>query len=115
MGIECQRDKMNTLRSRVKDGLISLVVLTNLFLTTPSAPADYEEVYRLRREGKILPLSTIIARGQAIHRGRLLEAEIERSHGRYIYEIVIGGENGRFYELYFDATTGELLKAGQKN
>jgi uncharacterized membrane protein YkoI len=106
---------MNTLGSRVKEGLISLVVLTNLFLATPSVPADYEEVYRLRREGKILPLSAIIVRGQAIHRGQLLEAEIERSHGRYIYEIVIGGDDGRFYELYFDAATGELLKAGQKN
>ncbi len=108
-------DEMNTLRSRVKSGLIMVVVLTSLFVGTPGAYADHEQVYRLRREGKILPLSEIIARGQAIHRGQLLEAEIERKRSRYVYEIVICGDDGRFYELYFDAATGELLKAEQED
>lgn len=102
---------MLKLGSCVIKGLAPLLVLISLFLGAPAHSSDYEEVYRLRREGKILSLSAIIARARAIHRGQLLEAEIERSHGRYIYEIEIGGDDGRFYELYFDAATGKLLKS----
>lgn len=79
-----------------------------------SANADHEDVYRLRMEGKILPLSEFIERAQEIHPGELLEAELELKQGRYVYEIEIAGNDGRFYELYFDATTGEFLRDGEK-
>ncbi len=84
-------------------------VLIGLLTTLNPAIADHDVVYRLRREGKILPLSEFIGRAQAIHPGELLEAELEERRGRYVYEIEIAGEDGRFYEIYFDAATGELL------
>jgi uncharacterized membrane protein YkoI len=73
------------------------------------AHSDHDEAFALRAAGKILPLSLIIERARAIHPGELLEAEFLHGEGRYIYEVEIGGYDGHYYELYFDATTGELL------
>ncbi len=73
------------------------------------AHSDHDEVFALRAQGKILPLSLIIERARAIHPGELLEAEFLQDDDRYVYEIEIGGYDGYYYELYFDAATGEPL------
>ncbi len=73
--------------------------------------ADQDEAYRLRREGRILPLSDVIRRAQLIQPGRVLEAEIERRDARYIYELEIADREGRVHHLQFDAETGEWLSA----
>jgi len=91
---------------------VNLVILPMVVLlgSTTSIFADHDEVYRLRQAGEILPLFKLIKTAQNLHPGELLEAELERKTGGYVYEIEIAGDDGRFYELYFDATTGELLQ-----
>lgn len=91
------------------------VILTTLPMVvllgnTTSIVADHDEAYRLRQAGEILPLANLIKTAQNLHPGELLEAELERKAGRYVYEIEIAGDDGRFYDLYFDAATGELLQ-----
>lgn len=73
------------------------------------AHSDHDEAFDLRAAGEILPLSLIIERARAIHPGELLEAEFLHEDGRHVYEVEIGGYDGHYYELYFDATTGEQL------
>lgn len=41
---------------------------------------------------------------------RLLEAELERNHGRYIYEVELLTASGAVREIELDAATGHLLK-----
>jgi uncharacterized membrane protein YkoI len=81
-----------------------------LLVNATSIAADHDAAYRLRRAGEILPLVNLIKIAQNLHPGELLEAELERRAGRYVYEIEIAGDDGRFYDLYFDAATGELLQ-----
>jgi uncharacterized membrane protein YkoI len=74
------------------------------------AQEEHDTVYDMRRAGRILPLSDILARAQRARSGELLEADLDDEHGRYIYELEMAGDDGLHRELYFDAETGELLK-----
>jgi uncharacterized membrane protein YkoI len=39
--------------------------------------------------------------------------ELEREHGRWVYEFKIVDAGGRLLEVYVDARTGALLPAGE--
>ena len=62
-------------------------------------------------QGKILPLSEILEKARTHFKGRLLEVELEdeKEHGGLVYELEILDENGKVWELVFNAVTGEYL------
>lgn len=70
---------------------------------------SHDQARELREAGEILPLQDILQRldppGQ-----RVLEVELERKRGRYVYEMETLDEDGQVWELYYDARSGELLK-----
>jgi uncharacterized membrane protein YkoI len=72
---------------------------------------DQDEALRLRQQGVILPLEQVVK--QALERypgSRLLEAELEKKHDVYIYDVELLTLDGVVRELDLDATTGQLLK-----
>ena len=72
---------------------------------------DQDEALELRREGVILPLEKLLEAALARHPGsRLLEAELEKEHGRYEYEVEMLTPEGVVREIKLDASTGALLK-----
>ncbi|MFP3875026.1 MAG: PepSY domain-containing protein [Thiohalophilus sp.] len=75
---------------------------------------DYKEARELRQQGKILPLQEILKRVEKDYPGQIIETELEREHGRYIYELEILTDNDRVIELELDAATGEVLKTEQE-
>lgn len=70
---------------------------------------SYDRARRASERGEILPLSTIYERALARVPGRVLEAELERKHGLWVYELKILDAAGRLLEVYLDASTGALL------
>ena len=76
------------------------------------APADGDQVEarRLREAGQILPLEAIVERAKAAHPGKLLDSELDREDGRYVYELELLDEQGVVWELTYDAATGALLE-----
>ncbi|MCF7203966.1 PepSY domain-containing protein [Pseudomonas oligotrophica] len=93
--------------------LLCTMPLVLLLAATPAASRDLDqdEALRLRREGLILPLDGLLDSALARHPGaRLLEAELEEEHGRYVYEIELLTRGGVARELELDARTGEVLK-----
>lgn len=70
---------------------------------------------RLRREGKIVALSAIVAEIQSRWPGRVIETELEREDGRYVYEIELLGNDGHVYEFEYDAVTGQRLEFERKH
>ncbi|MFP4610943.1 MAG: PepSY domain-containing protein [Thiohalophilus sp.] len=75
---------------------------------------DYKEARELRQQGKILPLQEILKRVEKDYPGQIIETELEREHGRYIYELEILTDDDRVIELELDAATGEVLKTEQE-
>jgi len=70
---------------------------------------DHRESRRLMEQGEILSLQQVLdllGREQA---GSVLEVELEREHGRYIYEIELLGEDGRVLGYEIDAASGKII------
>lgn len=87
--------------------------LALLLAATPAASRDLDqdEALRLRREGLILPLESLLRKAMERHPGaRLLEAELEEEDGVYVYEIELLTADGVARELELDARDGRLLK-----
>lgn len=71
---------------------------------------EQEEVRSLTQQGDILPLEQVLQAARQQRTGRILETELERDDGRYIYEFEILDESGQVWEMKFDASSGELLE-----
>lgn len=90
-----------------------ILPLALLLAATPAASRDLDqdEALQLRREGRILPLESLLQQVQQRYPGaRLLEAELEEEDGLYIYEIELLTAGGIARELELDARDGRLIK-----
>ena len=94
--------------------ICALVAALALLATAPAALADGERDHdRARaalRAGEVLPLTTILERVAKEQPGLLLEVELEREHGRWIYELKLLQSSGALIKLKVDARDGRLLK-----
>ena len=72
---------------------------------------DHDSVKRLCDEGRILSMSEVMRRAARIQPGQLLEAELDRDDGRYVYEIRILDSAGLVHELELDAASGVLIES----
>jgi len=75
---------------------------------------DHKEARDLRQQGKILSLQEILKQVEKDHPGQVIETELERESGRYIYELEIVNEQGKVIEIEIDAGTGETLKVEEE-
>lgn len=74
------------------------------------ADDDHLEARRLVESGEVLPLQSILDKYRTDYPGRVIEVELEKKHGKIIYEIEIVDDSGEVRELYIDARNGELLR-----
>jgi uncharacterized membrane protein YkoI len=74
---------------------------------------ENEAVRTITQRGDILSLDRILQQVRGQNPGRVLESELERKDGRYIYEVELVDDQGRVREMKFDASTGEVLKEKQ--
>ena len=72
---------------------------------------DHERARRALQAGELLPLDEILKRVRKAQPGEVLEVELEREDGRWVYEFKILPPSGRVFELKLDAATGALLRA----
>lgn len=95
---------------RRASGWMALVLLA--FCSSLAArDLNQDEALALRQEGVILPLEQLLQQAMARHPGsRMLEAELEKKHGRYEYEVELVTTEGVVREIKLDAATGVLLK-----
>ena len=97
-----------------------LIAALALLGPSPAAMADGERDHdRARaalRAGEVLPLTTILERAAKDHPGQLLEVELEREHGRWIYELKLLERGGSLVKLQIDARDGVVLgrKSGNR-
>ncbi len=92
-------------------------VLTAMLLSTLPLPgarasdkADHEQARAAVLAGEVLPLPTLLQKVQRTHPGQVLELELERDDGRWLYEVKLLQANGRLLKLELDASTGQVLK-----
>lgn len=74
------------------------------------AKDDLALAKKLSAQGKILPLTDILARAKRYKAGEVIEVEFEQKSRRYVYEIEVLDAKGMVWEIKLDAKTGELIK-----
>jgi uncharacterized membrane protein YkoI len=91
----------------------AFTVLAIALLMATAAHADRlsaERVRELVERGEILPLERLLKQNEASIGGRIIEIEIERKRGTYVYEIKVLGPDGRAREIKIDARTGMIVR-----
>lgn len=84
-----------------------------LWLVLPFAhahDADHERARAAVQAGEVLPLPELLDRLRPAYPGQVLELELERDDGRWIYEIKLLQPGGQMVKLEVDARTAEVLK-----
>jgi uncharacterized membrane protein YkoI len=81
------------------------------------ARADEGDHVRARdavQSGQALALPELLERLQRTHPGQVLEIELERDDGRWVYEVKLLQPGGQVVKLAVDARTAEVLKQRPK-
>lgn len=98
---------------------IALTSLLLIGLAQPSAwgsdSRDHERARAAVEAGQVLPLPTLLERLRRTHPGQVLELELERDDGRWIYEIKLLQANGQLLKLDVDAATAQVLQVKRKD
>jgi uncharacterized membrane protein YkoI len=93
--------------------LVTLALVLGLWAggTGPAvADRDHERARRALERGEVLPLDVILARIAGHVDGAVLEVELERDDGRFVYELEVMDRRGRLREIEVDAATGTILR-----
>jgi len=90
-----------------------LMVLSFLVVNPTSVLADdvnQQTARKLVSSGQILSLEEIHKKALLIKSGRIIETELERKKGRFVYEVELVDDKGLVWEIKLDAKTGQLIK-----
>ena len=88
------------------------VLLACSFLAAPvwaSDRDDHERAMQAVQSGQVLPLTTVLERLGREHPGQVLEVELERDYGQWIYEFKLLSTDGQLLKLKLDAGTAAVL------
>lgn len=91
----------------------ALLVLVLAGLAAHATAGDHDDHERARaalNAGQVLPLGRLLAIVAADFPGDVLEVELEREDGSWIYEMVVLRPDGAVLEVVLDAATGAVLK-----
>lgn len=90
--------------------LLSAFLVLVLAFSVSADDLSQDEALRLREQGRIVSLETVLSLIQARHpASRLLEVELEEDDDRYRYEVELVTADGIVRELEIDAETGVVL------
>ena len=93
--------------------LIPLVLA--LLLGQAHADSDHDRARAALLAGEVRPLTQVLAQVARTHPGQVLEVELEREDGRWVYELKLLQNDGRLLKLAVDARDGQVLKERGKS
>jgi uncharacterized membrane protein YkoI len=93
--------------------LLGTVMLTGLASdpTWASDSKDHERARAALAAGQIRPLTEILAEVERRYLGRVIETELDREDGHWVYDFKLLPPSGQMFKLEVDATTGALLSS----
>ncbi|MBN9430184.1 MAG: PepSY domain-containing protein [Burkholderiales bacterium] len=75
---------------------------------------DHERARRALQAGELLPLDEILKRVRKAQPGEVLEVELEREDGRWIYELKLLSRDGATIKLDVDGRDGSVLRTKRR-
>lgn len=91
--------------------ITSLTLALGLFMSSlplawASGEHDHDRARKAVEAGEVLPLKSILERVERDYPGQVMEVELEREGGRWLYEIKILRSGGSLLKLKVDARDG---------
>lgn len=72
---------------------------------------DHERARAALEAGEIRPLAELLVLVERRYMGRVIEADLLRDDGQWLYEFKILPPNGRMFVVEIDAATSALLRS----
>ncbi len=76
---------------------------------------DHDRARQALEAGEVLPLKTVLDRVEREYPGQIMEVELDREDGRWVYEVKILRTGGALLKLKVDARNGALLGRKERN
>ncbi len=99
---------------RISAALLALLFAFLCLGARADGVVGHDAARKALEAGDILSLRTILDRAEIVYPGHVLEVELERKEGHWIYEIKILQAEGLVVKLNFDAKNGNLIKSKLK-
>ncbi|MBL6456857.1 PepSY domain-containing protein [Belnapia sp. T6] len=71
---------------------------------------DHDRARAAMERGEIRPLSQLLADLERRFVGQVVDTDLDRDDGRWIYEFKLLPPSGRMYRVKIDAATGQVLR-----
>ncbi len=85
-------------------------LLAGLLAPVAWADSDHDRARAALVAGEVLPLDDVLQRVARQHPGHVLEVELEREDGRWVYELKLLQGDGGVLKLEVDARDGTVLR-----
>lgn len=91
--------------------LIAAATLAGLTALSTGLSLASSEDKEILAQGGMITKEQAIEKALAEYPGKVKKAYMETKRGRKVWEVQVRAEDGEEWELYYDAETGELVKA----
>jgi len=98
---------------RIHKILLSLLLASAAAIA--SADDDHDRARRAMEAGEIMALHTLLERVTRQHPGQVVEVDLEREDGAWIYELKLLRPDGVLLKLDLDARDGTVLRSRRKS
>jgi uncharacterized membrane protein YkoI len=99
----------------LRTGSLMGVALLVLSASAQASPDDHDQARAALEAGEIRPIGEILTKAGAEVPGDVVEIELERERGRWVYELKIIATDGRLLEVEMDASDASLIEVEQKH
>ncbi len=103
---------------RAAIGMLAAGVVFFAALALPAQavdPSDHDRARKALEAGEILPLRAVLEKVDRDTPGQVLEVELERKNGRWIYEIKLLRPGGALVKLLVDAGNGAIIGSRERD
>ena len=73
-------------------------------------PPDHDRARAALERGEVRPMTEVLAAVALEVPGDVVEVELEREHGRWVYELKVIATDGRMREVLVDAASATVLR-----
>lgn len=94
----------------MKNYLIPGLMMATFILPVSSALALFDDEKSELLKGTNITLVEAVEKALTTVKGKAVDAELEKEHGKTVFEVKIIDENETTREIYVDAHTGEVVK-----